>query len=138
MLALGVSIPGLALQTRRGFAAAFSAILAHDAPAGPLGNVQITGNAGPVSLVGGPLSGAPGTAGGLFDVSGAGGIVSVAFDRAGLGDGLAEGQSVLTELAVTLDDTTQTTAAVLRVQIARAYTAPVLVSSIPDQTDIAA
>ena len=45
MLALGVSIPGLALQTRRGFAAAFSAILAHDAPAGPLGNVQITGNA---------------------------------------------------------------------------------------------
>ena len=126
---------GLAHSRRTGppaFAAALSALRDHDAAPGPLGTLAVSGAAGPVSLVAGPQAGLAGDGGGLFDVTEAGGTISVAFDRAGLGAGFAQGDDVTTEVAVAITDGTSTASARIRARVARANLAPTAAGALGD------
>lgn len=118
-----------------GFAASFGATVAHDAGPGVLGALRSFAAEGPVSLLGGNQAGAPGSAGGLFDVTTSGADILIGFDRDGLGTGFAEGARVTTELSVPVSDTETTVQARIRVTVSRPYLPPVLAAAVPDQDD---
>lgn len=124
-----------AITRRVGLSASLTAIVAHDGAPSALGDVNVFGAAGPVTLVGGDRSGLPGDSGGLFSISESGGAIAVAFDRDGLGDGFDEGQTATTIAAVDVTDGVAVVSASLRVTVRRSVAPPALVSPIPDQTD---
>lgn len=119
-----------------GLTASLAATLPHDAALAALGAIRAFGAAGPLSLQGGDLSAAPGNAGGRFTTSTAGGAISVTFDRNGLGDGFAEGETVTTSIGPTVTDGVSAVPARLRVTVRRAYAPPQLLGPIPDQVDL--
>lgn len=129
-------IPAFAARNRRGgFTASIAATIAHDAAPASLGQLRLFGAAGPVTLLAGDLSNAPGVAGGLFSTVTTGGGVAVSFNRNGLGDGFAEGDSVLTEISPLVTDGTTTIEARVRLTVARPVSPPQLLGPIPDQVD---
>ncbi|MEM7422129.1 MAG: putative Ig domain-containing protein [Pseudomonadota bacterium] len=132
MLHLGTRLTGVGVGAQSGLRGSFSATIAYDAVSGPLGNISIVDNAGPVSLVGGNLTGAAGSAGGAFDVTAASGSVHVSFDRAGLGDDFVQGQSTQTTLALTLSDGQSVASVTLGVTIQRVNTVPLAAAALPD------
>lgn len=119
-----------------GLTASLAATIPHDAAVSALGPIRAFGAAGPLSLQGGDLSAAPGSAGGRFATSTAGGAISVTFDRNGLGDGFAEGETVMTTIGPTVTDGVSSVPARLRVTVRRAYAPPQLLGPIPDQVDL--
>ena len=129
---------GLRLTTRKrasgvaGFTASFSAQIAHDAVAGPLGFVAVTGAQGALSLVDGDVSDVAGSAGGLFSVSQASGFILVEFDRSGLGSAFQQSQIQMTEISVQITDTATIRTVPLRVTVARANTVPVAAGGLAD------
>lgn len=126
------------LTTRRlasavaGFSASFSAQVTHDASAGLLGFVQVSGAEGALSLVDGEVFGVAGTGGGAFTVTESSGFILVDFDRSGLGDAFVQGQSKTTGIDVRVSDTVTTRTVPLRVTVARTNTAPVASGALPD------
>ena len=129
---------GLRLSTSKrasgvaGFTASFSAQIAHDAVAGPLGFVAVTGAQGALSLVDGEVTNAAGSAGGLFSVSQASGFILVEFDRSGLGDAFLQSQTQITEISVRITDTATIRTVPLRVTVDRANTVPVASGGLAD------
>ncbi len=119
-----------------GLTASLAATLPHDAAVAALGPIRAFGAAGPLSLPGGDLSAASGSAGGRFTTSTTGGAISVTFDRNGLGDGFAEGEAVTTAIGPTVTDGVSAVPARLRVTVRRAYAPPQLLGPIPDQVDL--
>lgn len=130
-------LPALAsaVLRRRAFTASFSAVVRHDSTSTFTGEMSAFGAAGALSLPDGPLTGAPGDEGGLFDISEASGAIRVSFRRAGLGDGFAEGERVVTALTVRVRDGATTARAPVRVTVRRPFAPPTLVGAIPDQMD---
>ncbi|MEM9062502.1 MAG: hypothetical protein AAGD13_18730 [Pseudomonadota bacterium] len=121
-------------RLQSGFAAVFSAQVAHDAVSGPLGFVQITDAEGAVSLPDGEVFGAAGSGGGLFTVTLSSGFVLVDFDRDGLGDGFLQGQTAPTTLPVRISDGVTTRTVTLSVSVNRANAAPVATGGLADLT----
>ena len=119
-----------------GLTASLAATLPHDAATISLRPIRAFGAAGPLSLPGGDLSAAPGSAGGRFTTSTAGGAKSVTFDRNGLGDGFSEGEAVATTISPTVTDGVSAVPARLRVTVRRAFSPPQLLGPIPDQVDL--
>ena len=129
---------GARLTTRRGalavagFSASFSAQVAHDASAGLLGFVSVTGAQGALSLVDGEVFGVAGSGGGIFTVTESSGFILVDFDRVGLGDLFQQGQSLVTGVDVRITDTVTERTVPLRVTVARANTTPLASGGLAD------
>lgn len=126
----------LARQRRNGLSASFSAVLAHDAPAGVLGFLRVFGAKGPVSLVAGAVSGAAGDQGGLFSVSPSGGRLEIAFDGDGLGDAVTPGGRLTTRFSFAITDGDSVADARIVVTLEGPLAPPALISPIPDQTGV--
>ncbi|MFV0474911.1 MAG: hypothetical protein ACK5MQ_12005 [Pikeienuella sp.] len=125
-----------ALHRRAGFSASLSAIIDHNAAPGVIGRLRIFGASGAARLVGAPPDRAPGSGGGRFSLRQSGGEIIVSFDRDGLGDGFAEGESAVASLAVEITDGSETATARIRATVRRALTPPVFLGPIPDQMDM--
>lgn len=108
--------------------------VAHDAAAGSLGALPVSGAQGAVHLPGGDVSGLPGSQGGLFSISASGGTLTVSFDRAGLGDGFLQGESQVTEASITIADSQGEVEALLTIAVIRVNAPPILTGSLPDLT----
>lgn len=119
-----------------GFTASFSTEVAHDSPAGPLGEVGAFTAAGPVTLANGDIAGLAGDQGGLFGATYVSGAIVVSFDRNSLGDDFAEGETLTTHASLPVTDGQSTTVARIRVTVRRAFTPPTLLTPIPDQMDM--
>ncbi|WP_340109744.1 hypothetical protein [Pikeienuella sp. HZG-20] len=132
-----IPIPAfIVLQCHSGFTASFSAVVAHDAAPAVIGEIRAAGADGPVSLVGGDTVDAPGDQGGLFTLATSGSKIEILFDRKGLGDAFAEGESVSTAASIPVTDGVSVTQARVVATVRRSLAAPVLLGPIPDQMDI--
>lgn len=128
--------PFAAVSRRSGLSASLFATVDHDAAPARLGLLRVRGARGAITLVGDDVVGAAGDRGGLFSAFASGGGVEIDFDRAGLGDGLVEGQSVLTQLSIEVTDGFAAATARIGVTVRRKMSPPMRLGPIPDQMDI--